>query len=688
MYTAPAVISSPQSVTVSVASAASPSATASAILQLNPLVTVSLSPGGVTLQPSGSQQFAANVQGTTNTAVTWSIRPNVGSISSTGLYTAPASVPSGQTITVTAQSVQDKTKSATAQVNISTGVTFNMGPVGLTSLNWNGQSLLYTGVTTPSFAQMYEVNSAGTAAGLSTTPSKTVTSTQTNTVTQTYAWGTAATQYQALGNKLLITVTLHNSTAQTLNRYWMFPLAVKFPSTPVSFANNMAYNVDAPSSIWWNYTTGTVDLVNEDVTTPLGLGFWQEQNPAGSEWAVSLSVDPNSNVNPNSPGINRPIPPGGTNTISVSLRFGGPNATEMQLAGDIYSLFATTYPRKFTAPAVRRPMARLSFTGAFRPTFATNPRGWFNDPTVNVTTPAGVAAFQARLLAAADIAINEMKRVGASGGIIWDIEGQQLDQSYIGDPSQAETLAPELVGVMNAFVAKFTSAGYPIGFTLRPQVFSEQTGFVNVSGTLVTWAGGSQFSAAWAGQQAGGEITIGNNNYFIASVQSPTALTLTASAGSARGVPYIYGLQTNTSNPFAVLQSKVQYAATRWGASLFYVDSDLAYGGVNITPAQAFNQLTQQFPGTEFYPEWKNTEHYAYTYPFLDSVNGITAPPATVTDTYPQAAGLVRVPGDGQIAASQTALINSVSTGNILLFDGWYQHSANDVVMQIYQMAP
>ena len=318
----------------------------------------------------------------------------------------------------------------------------------------------------------------------------------------------ATTQYTASGTELLISVTMQNTSSETLTQYWMYPIALQFPSNPVNSSNNMVFNIDAPSSIWWSYTGGAIDLVNQDIFQPLALGFWQATSPAASAWLVSLYADPGQTLNPNWPAINRPIAPGTTNTMTISLRFGGPGATEQQLAGDIFSLFAKTYPRALAAPAARQAIARLSFTGAFRPTFATNPRGWFNDPTVDVTTPAGIASFQTRLLTDADIAIAEMQRVGASGGIIWDIEGQQLDQAYIGDPSQAETLAPELVGVLDAFVGKFTAAGFPIGFTLRPQAFTVQTGMVNVSGTAVTWAGGTQFSPTWIGQQGGGELPL------------------------------------------------------------------------------------------------------------------------------------------------------------------------------------
>jgi hypothetical protein len=81
--------------------------------------TISLTPGSVTLTPSQTQAFAATVANSSNTAVTWSLSPAVGSISTAGLYTAPASITSAQTVTVTATSRADSTKSASASVSLS-----------------------------------------------------------------------------------------------------------------------------------------------------------------------------------------------------------------------------------------------------------------------------------------------------------------------------------------------------------------------------------------------------------------------------------------------------------------------------------------------------------------------------------------------------------------------------------------
>jgi hypothetical protein len=688
VYTAPSQVNSPQPITVTAQSNAQPSVTASAIVTINPQITLSLNPAAVTLNPTGTQQFTPTITGATNTAVTWILQPNLGTISASGLYTAPNSVPSQQTVTLTATSVQNPAVSSSAQITITTGVMFTMGSAGLSSLTYNGQSFYYGPMAPPSFATVAQTDPLGNVKGAGAVPTTTVTDPVANTVTQTFHWGTAVTQYQAAGNKLLITVTMKNTLTNPITKYWMFPLSVQLPATPLSYSNNTAFSLDAPASVFFDYGSGTIDLADEDIINPMAMSLWQGTNPAGPVWRLSLYVDPNSGLNPNWPGIIRPIAPGGSDTITLSLRFGAAGQTEPQLAGDLFTRYATTFPRLLPPVAARKPIARLTFTGRFRPTPPTNPRGWFNDPSIDVTTPAGIAVFQQRLLQAGDAAVAEMTRVGAMGGIIWDIEGQQFDQAYLGDPAQAETIAPELVGVIDQFMAKFTNAGFQIGFDIEPQVLSFTTGTVNVSGTQVTWTGGAQFSPVWVGQPAGGEITIGNNTYFIASVQSPTSLTLQASAPTQTNAPYTYVLESNVPNPEAVMASKVGYTRNRWGATLFYVDKDLTYGGTFITPSQIFEDIMLQYPGTLFFPEWAGIRHYAYTYPFLDSTNGITEPATKVTQIYPQAAGLVRVPNDQNIQAAVPALIQSVSTGNILLFDGWFQHSGNDTVIQIYQQAP
>jgi hypothetical protein len=133
VYTAPALISLQQTVMVAAASAADPTKIASASITLLPTVSVSVAPTTVSLTPSQSQQFSASLSGTTNPNVTWSMSPNVGSLGS-GLYQAPATINSQQTVTVTATSLADPTKTGSATITLvpTVGIALTPSSISLT----------------------------------------------------------------------------------------------------------------------------------------------------------------------------------------------------------------------------------------------------------------------------------------------------------------------------------------------------------------------------------------------------------------------------------------------------------------------------------------------------------------------------------------------------------------------------
>lgn len=120
LYTAPSSITTQQTVTVTATSQSNATATGTATVQLLPPVSVSVTPPSATVYGSQTQQFSASVSNTSNTAVTWTISPaGTGTISAAGLYTAPSSITTQQTVTVTATSQADATASATATITLS-----------------------------------------------------------------------------------------------------------------------------------------------------------------------------------------------------------------------------------------------------------------------------------------------------------------------------------------------------------------------------------------------------------------------------------------------------------------------------------------------------------------------------------------------------------------------------------------
>ncbi len=117
LYTAPAA---PGSHTVTATSAANTAATATAKVAVGSLT---VTPATVNLAPGATEQFNVSVEGFSNTTVTWYVdkiaggNSTVGTISSTGLYTAPATLGSH---TITAASAADTSDVASATINIGT----------------------------------------------------------------------------------------------------------------------------------------------------------------------------------------------------------------------------------------------------------------------------------------------------------------------------------------------------------------------------------------------------------------------------------------------------------------------------------------------------------------------------------------------------------------------------------------
>src|SRR5690348_12318920 len=78
-------------------------------------ITLAVAPSNATVNCGATQQFTATVQGTSSTGVKWSA--SAGSITSSGLFTAP-SVKSATSVTITATSVADGSKSVLATITV------------------------------------------------------------------------------------------------------------------------------------------------------------------------------------------------------------------------------------------------------------------------------------------------------------------------------------------------------------------------------------------------------------------------------------------------------------------------------------------------------------------------------------------------------------------------------------------
>src|SRR5262249_46978679 len=110
-----------QTVTVTAMSNADSTRFASATISLEPssLPSISVTPSTASLYGGQSKQFSATVLNEPTPSVYWSISPSgVGTINNSGVYIAPATISSQQTIAITATSQADASVFSSATVTL------------------------------------------------------------------------------------------------------------------------------------------------------------------------------------------------------------------------------------------------------------------------------------------------------------------------------------------------------------------------------------------------------------------------------------------------------------------------------------------------------------------------------------------------------------------------------------------
>jgi len=150
LYTAPTA--SACTGTVIATSKADVSKHADASVEVKEAVHIAISPETASVYAGASQQFTATVTGTSNTAVTWSVSDGCGSVSDTGLYTAPWAICSG---TVKATSKADTTKSASASISV-------VSEIALARVIDSGGVGVFNYVAVGSGGEVYAAGSSGT----------------------------------------------------------------------------------------------------------------------------------------------------------------------------------------------------------------------------------------------------------------------------------------------------------------------------------------------------------------------------------------------------------------------------------------------------------------------------------------------------------------------------------------------
>jgi hypothetical protein len=433
-----------------------------------------------------------------------------------------------------------------------------------------------------------------------------------------------------VADRLSLNFTVTNtSTLNTIAGITMFPFALRFPVFPAGYDATdpkIGYNLDGPTVIPADWGTGMVVASNDDVTRPLYSGFlpsvYTVENRRFELWVGSTYLT----YQPlNWSKFDRPIKPLASDRYTMSLRFAPTGSSVAQVAYDVYASAAAQYPFQVNW-SDRRPIGSIHISSTGGAISATNPRGYLHNPYENVLTVRGLSRFRRHLLSAADRSIAVLKAMNAQGMIVWDLEGQQHKRlGYVGDPRTLKTLAPEMesASIVDAYFKKFTDAGLRVGVTVRGQ------------NPVLTKSGWRQVEAA---------------------------------------------------DQFKALALKIQYARTRWGATIFYIDSNALLATSELYDAGIFRRLATRFPDVLLIPEHHNTRYYGSTAGYAELRNGTTSTPEAAIDAYPGAFSVIFTMG-ADANAHHDALVASVRRGDILMFHGWFDDPANAAVKSIYDAA-
>jgi hypothetical protein len=472
----------------------------------------------------------------------------------------------------------------------------------------------------------------------------------THTKTYKFDWGTIAVQFAQNGNNLDMTVTETNlaNSGIIFDGADISPFALHFPSDPAQFYGYTQYAITTtgPGVSVADYGTGIVTSVLPDESEPMYVG-WETQG--ANTYAPLMSGTGPDGLATFFPHNDRPVQPGQSFTYKVSLRF-TPEGTPAD-ASDAYKSFAAKYPNQLNW-SDRRILGTVYLASSqesdniTQPAgYPTNPRRYFNDPSMDITTPAGMQILQNRILEQAFSNVTNARAMNAQGVVTWDIEGEQYPQStsYVCSPDQVATVAPEMEATVidksspyhgqkldDAYFKIMSSAGLKLGVCLRPQVFTQGT------------AGTSS------------QVDLSGNAAIIKN-----------------------------------LEAKARYANSRWGVTIFYVDTNVDPNGGTLDPA-IYQQIGTDLPNFLFMPEESTPRYYAYTAPFYSFIfHSDVGTPASIYNAYPHAFGanLVNDADPVKLAQFKPQLIQSVARGDILMAHADYAQDNNATLAAMYKAA-
>jgi len=268
----------------------------SRVRQLLSTVTVALVPASTTVPLGGPQQFAATVTGASNPAVTWQVNnvtggnATVGSISSGGLYQAPAAVPTSPAVTVSAISNANGSTFGSASVTIAASgtptVSVTSTPSGVTNV-YTGAAQTFNAAVTgeTNNAVNWEVNNVPSG----------------NSTLGTISTAGVYTAPAAVPSPALVIITAVSQASTSVSGSYPITI-VTAPAAPTPAPQTISPGSAASYSLSLNAHTG-------NPSQPITLSCLQSSLPAGATCIFSpATITPGPAAVPFSLQVN--VPPG------------------------------------------------------------------------------------------------------------------------------------------------------------------------------------------------------------------------------------------------------------------------------------------------------------------------------------------------------------------------------------------
>lgn len=464
-----------------------------------PNVTVTVQPVTASVPLGQTQQFTATVTGASSSAVNWSVNGVVGgnsitgTISSSGLYAAPQSLPSPSNVTVTATSQTALSARGSASVQLQSGIVVSIAP-----------------------------NSASIAPGMSTNFSATVTGAGTSSVAVSWSVNNVAG-----GNSTVGTITATGADAATYTAPVLAPTPPNLTVTATSVADpsksanaSVTISCAAPNAISpasASISVGASQVFSASLCIAAGTAItWEVNSIAGGNSTIGIITSSGANTANYTAPANIPA----TNPLTILAAAGSQSVSAAVTIVNVVPVSVTVSPASASVAVNQRASFTATISGASNPAVT-----W----TVN-NVPNGNSSLGQVCAPASNPCVPP--------------SGNETSVDYLAPQAQPQPNTVTLTATSQAAPAQSGSARVTIAPAAQPGVSiapfyvflapSQQFHFIaNVTGASnasVAWSVATAVRGQGCTGASCGSIDNAGNYLAPAVAPSPNAITVTATS--------------------------------------------------------------------------------------------------------------------------------------------------------------